>query len=129
MTTVGNPTPLTLPDDIREVQQELRGLKQGGTVKIVTADGVPMSFSQTENGLVVDSNLRIPFLQAVALAEALVALGAFGIFVLLGASVGGLLIIAGIPIEAAVLAVAAERIANGVTFEPLVSFLAQHVCH
>jgi len=128
MTTAVNPTTLTLPDDLSEVQQELRGLKQGDTLNFVTADGVPMSFSQTAKGLVVDANLSIPCVEAVALAEALFALGAFGAFVLLSASVGPVVVLNGIPIAAAVLAIAAERIANGVKFEPIVTFLAQHVC-
>jgi hypothetical protein len=128
MTPVGNPTPLTLPDGIPEVQRELRGLKRGGTVKIVTADDVPMSFSQTPKGLVVDASLPIPCVQAEALAEALFALGAFGAFVLLSASVGPVVVLNGIPIAATVLAIAAERIANGIKFDPLVRFLAKNVC-
>ena len=129
MTTVASSTPLTLPDNLSEVQQQLRGLKQGGTVKFVTADGVPMSFSQTAKGLVVDAKLSIPCAEAVALAEVLFALGAFGVFVLLSGTVGPVVVLNGIAIAHTVLATAAERIANGVTFEPLVTFLAQHICH
>src|SRR5262252_5730416 len=129
MTTIATPTPLTLPDNLSEVQQQLRGLKQGGTVKLVTADGVPMSFNQTAKGLVVDAKLSIPCVEAVALAEVLFALGAFGVFVLLSGTVGPVVVLNGIPIAVTVLAIAAERIANGVTFQTLLPFLAQHICH
>ena len=129
MTTVVNPTTLTLAENLHEVQEELRGLEKGDTVKFLTADGVPMSVSRTAKGLVVDAKLSVRCAEAVGLAEVLFALGAFGIFALLGPAVGGVLILNGIPIAATVLAMAAERIANGVTFEPLVAFLAQHVCH
>jgi hypothetical protein len=128
MTTVASPITLTLPDNLSEVQQQIRGLKQGDTVKLVTADGVPMSFRQTAKGLVVDAKLSIPCVEAVALADVLFAMGAFGVFVLLSGTVRPVVILNGIAIAHNVLAMAAERIANGVTFEPLVTFLAQHIC-
>jgi hypothetical protein len=128
MNAVAVPTMRRLPSDAPEIQRRLQTMMEGDTVEFITEHGVPVSVSRTDKGLDTNIKVKVTCQTARILAGALFALAFLGALAAFLDGEGEFLTVAGLAIDRALVEEIATKIANGVAFETLVFFLAQHFC-
>jgi hypothetical protein len=128
MSAVANPTMRRLPSDAPEIQKRLQTMMEGDAVEFMTEHGVPVSVSRTDKGVSANIKVKVTCQTARILAGALFFLATIGALAAFLDGEGEFLTVAGLAIDRALVEEIAMKIADGVAFNTLVFFLAQHFC-